>query len=135
MILVFRIIIVILGLIGFFTGANDLINGASVKGDFGDLGAVVNKPMLNFTIRFLGAIWAGFGALLILFSTDLKRYDVALIMALVIVIIGGIGRFISTQQFGIDPINKTTVYFILATELVVVPLMLSWYLIFIRTKI
>ncbi len=134
MVLVFRIIVVILGLIGLFSGANDLINGASVKGDFGDLGSDATKPMLNFTIRFLGAIWAGFGAMFILFSTNLKRYDVALIMALVIVIIGGIGRFISTQQFGIESINKTTVYFILATELVVVPLVLGWYLFFIRTK-
>lgn len=132
MILAFRIVVVILGLIGFFTGANDLLNGASVKGDFGDLGDMTNNPMLNFTIRFLGAIWSGFGALLILFSTDLKRYDIALIAALVFVIIGGIGRFISTQQFGIESTSKTTVYMILATELCIVPIVLIWYLVFIR---
>jgi len=132
MILTFRIIVVILGLIGFFTGANDLINGASVRGDFGNLKEMTREPMLNFTIRFLGAIWAGFGALLILFSTDLKRYDIALLMALAFVIIGGIGRFISTQQFGIESASKTTIYIILATELVIVPMVLLWYLIFIR---
>lgn len=135
MVLAFRIIVIILGLIGFFTGANDLINGASVKGDFGELGSEVTKPMLNFTIRFLGAIWAGFGALLILFSTDLKRYDIALLMALAFVIIGGIGRFISTQQFGIENASKTTVYIILATELVIVPVVMLWYILFIRKNL
>lgn len=132
--LAFRIIIGILGLIGLVTGINDLINGASVKGDFGNLGSMVNQPMLNYTIRFLGAIWAGFGALLILFSTDVKRYDIALIMALIFVIIGGIGRFMSLQQFGMEAVNKTTVYAILAVELCLVPVLLIWYLFFLRNN-
>lgn len=133
--LAFKIIVGILGLIGLFTGLNDLWNGASVQGDFGNLETMTQQPMLNFTIRFLGAIWAGFGALLILFATDVKRYDIALILALIFVIIGGIGRFVSTQQFGIIPTYKTTVYFILATELIIVPVLLIWYLFFLRPNL
>jgi hypothetical protein len=68
MILIFKIIVWICGIIAIVTGANDFWNGAFVKGDFGDLGEHVNGPMLNFTMRFLGAIWMGFGALLILFT-------------------------------------------------------------------
>ena len=130
--LVFRIIVAILGLIGLVTGINDFIEGASAKGDFGNLKEMTNTPMLNFTIRFLGAIWAGFGALLILFSTDLERYDIALIIALAFVIIGGIGRLISIKQFGVDSINKTTVYVILIIELIVVTVVLVWYLLRVR---
>ena len=130
--LIFRIIISILGTIGLVTGINDFIKGASVKGDFGNLKEMTSNPMLNFTIRFLGAIWAGFGALLILFTTDLQRYDVALILALFFVIIGGIGRFISVKQFGVDSVNKTTVYIILIIELIIVTAVLLWYLIGIR---
>jgi len=136
MILTFRIIVVILGLIGFFTGVNDFWNGANVPGDFGKhLGQTVKDPTLNFTLRFLGAIWAGFGALLILFSTDLKRYDIALILALVVVIVGGIGRFISTKQFGIEKGNEIMSYAIMGVELVIVPVLLIWYLVVIRKMI
>ena len=131
----FRIIIVILGLIAISTGFNDLWNGARVNGDFGDLGGMSNNPMLNFTLRFLGAVWAGFGALLILFATDLRRYDIALIVALIFVIIGGIGRVVSAQQYAIEAAHKASVYFILTTELLVVPILLLWYLILIRQNL
>ena len=133
MVLAFKIIVAILGLIGLFTGMNDFIRGAGEKGDFENLADTASKPMLNFTIRFLGAIWAGFGALLILFITDLKRYDIALIMALSFIIIGGIGRCISIKQFGVDNINKTAVYIILIVELIIVTAVLIWYLFSIRT--
>ena len=44
---VFRIIIPILGLLAISTGLNDLWKGASVKGDFEQLGLMTQKPMLN----------------------------------------------------------------------------------------
>lgn len=133
--LIFRIVIGILGLIAISTGINDLWNGANVRGDFGDLGEMTQNPMLNFTLRFLGAIWAGFGALLILFITDVKRYDIALIASLIIVIIGGIGRLASTLQFGIESAPKTTIYMILAIELGVVPILLLCYLLLLRPNL
>lgn len=132
--LAFRIIIGILGLVAILSGINDLWHGASVQGDFGDLGAMGKKPMLNFTLRFFSAIWTGFGALLILFATDVKRYDMALIFALVIIIIGGLGRLVSTLQFGIDETQKTVVCIILVVELCLVPALLIWYLFFLRNN-
>lgn len=132
--LLFRIIIGILGLIAISSGINDLWNGASVQGDFGNLGAMAQKPMLNFTLRFFGGIWTGFGVLLILFATDVKRYDIAIIVSLVIVIISGLGRLASTLQFGIDGNYRMVVYIIMAIELCVVPVLLIWYLFFLRNN-
>ncbi|KXX70925.1 DUF4345 family protein [Flammeovirga sp. SJP92] len=134
--LVFRLVVGLLGLIAITTGANDLWNGASVEGDFGKhLGDNVKDPTLNFTIRFLGAIWMGFGTFLILFITNLKRYDHALILAFSIIIIGGIGRFISTRQFGIEKGNEVMTYAILSVELLLVPTLLIWYLFSIRNSL
>jgi len=133
--LYFKIIVVILGLIAFFTGANDFWNGAAVQGDFGkNLGESVNDPTLNFTLRFLGAIWMGFGVLLILFVSDLERYKVAILISFGIIIIGGIGRLISIMKLGIEQGNQTIVYSILAVELLLVPILLGW-LVFSFNKI
>jgi len=125
--LIFRIIVGILGLIAITTGANDFWNGAAVKGDFGkNLGSLTDDPTLNFTLRFLGAIWMGFGVLLILFITDLDRYKTALLLSFAIVIIGGIGRLISVLKHGIEQGNEMTTYSIMAVELLLVPVLLGW---------
>lgn len=126
--LIFRIIVCILGLIGLFTGANDLWKGAAVKGDFGELGPMTDDPTLNFTLRFLGAIWMGFGGLLILFASNLERYKVALLVSFIIVIIGGLGRLFSVIRLGITKGNETMVYSILSVELLLVPVLLGWLL-------
>jgi hypothetical protein len=124
--IVFKVIVWICGIIAILTGANDFLNGASAKGDFGDLGKHVNGQMLNFTIRFLGAIWMGFGALLILFASNLKQYEIALMVAFCFVILGGIGRIISIAQHGVAKGQEMTVYGILGIELVLVPALLLW---------
>jgi len=77
--MIFKLIVGLLGLIAIISGANDFWNGAAVEGDFGkNLGGLQKDPTLNFTLRFLGAIWMGFGFLLFLFAYDLPRYKVAL---------------------------------------------------------
>lgn len=125
-IFVLQILIVVCGLIGFMTGANDWLRGASVKGDFGELGDYKNSPTLNFTIRFLGGIWMGFGALLMLFATDPDRYKPALILALVFVILAGLGRVASMVKLGFNAGSRATAYAILAVELVLIPILLVW---------
>jgi len=127
--MIFRIITGILGLIAITTGLNDFWKGAAVKGDFGkNLGELVNDPTLNFTLRFLGAIWMGFGILLILFVSDVQKYKTALLASFIIVIIGGIGRVISIIKHGIASGNETMSYSILAVELIIVPILLGWLL-------
>lgn len=131
--MIFKIIVWILGLIAITTGANDFWNGAAVQGDFGkNLGEQVNDPTLNFTLRFLGAIWMGFGILLILFATDLEKYRIPLLVSFDIVILGGIGRAISIYKHGIETGNETTAYAILSVELLLVPILLIWFLFFMK---
>jgi len=128
--MIFKIIVGLLGLIAILAGANDYFKGAAVEGDFGkNLRELKNDPTLNFTIRFLGAIWMGFGFLLMLFVSDLPRYKVALLLSFVIVIIGGTGRLISVFKQGIEQGNEVMSYSILAVELLLVPALLIWLLI------
>jgi len=125
--MVFRIIVGLLGLIAVLTGANDFLKGAAVEGDFGkNLGELVEDPTLNFTLRFLGAIWMGFGCLLLLFVSDLPRYKMALLISFVIVVVGGIGRLITIFKLGIEPGNEVMAYSILAVELLLVPTLIIW---------
>jgi len=126
---VFKAIVWVLGLIAISTGANDLWNGAKVQGDFGSLGESSSDPTLNFTIRFLGAIWMGFGALLILFASNLSAYGLPLIVTFLIVIVGGLGRVFSIYQYGIGEGKEIMSYSILGVELILVPALLIWFLV------
>ena len=126
---VFKVIVWVLGAIAILTGANDLLRGGSVEGDFGALGELAKDPTLNFTVRFQGAIWMGFGALLILFASNVAAYRVPLACALCIVIVGGLGRVASIVQLGRPAVEATTLYMILGIELVLVPALLVWHLV------
>lgn len=128
--MIFETIVWALGLIAVSTGANNLVRGASVKADFGNLGDAEKDPTLNFTIRFLGAIWTGFGILLVLFATNLHMYQVPLILCFCIIIVGGIGRMISVKQFGIAKGREMLSYAIVGVELILVPILLAWFLLF-----
>jgi len=122
----FKVIVCILGLIAIATGVNDFWRGAAVKGDFGELGVLVNDPTLNFTLRFLGGIWMGFGVLLIFFVTDLDRYKIALLISFGLVVIAGLGRVISIVKHGMTSGSEAMQYGILAVELLVVPALAIW---------
>jgi len=129
MTLVFQIIVCLSGLIAIFTGANDYWQGATLQGDFGDLKEHAQSSLPNFTIRFLGAIWMGFGVLLILFSTNLKQYELPLIVAFCFVILGGLGRLLTIYKLGMPEMSTSMVYFILGIELVLFPVLLIWLLV------
>ncbi len=122
----FKIIVCLLALIAIVTGANNLWNGASVQGDFGSLGELARDPILNFTIRFLGAIWMGFGVLLILFASNIDAYKTPIIFSFLIIIIGGVGRIASIYQFGVPEGREIISYAIIAIEVVLVPALLAW---------
>lgn len=126
--IVFKILVWACGLVLILAGGNDALRGAAVRGDFGELGELVNSPMLNFTIRFLGTALAGFGGMMILFSSDLSRYRAPLILAFVVVILGGLSRVASILQLGMPQGQETTVYAIAAVELILVPALLVWLL-------
>lgn len=125
---IFQTIVGLCGLIALTTGANDVWKGAAVKGDFGDLREHTHAPLLNFTLRFLGAIWMGFGALLIVFAIDPIRYFAPLLVAFIFVIIGGASRVLSLIKHGLPSDNKALVYQTLGVELVLIPALLIWLL-------
>ena len=125
---IFQKIVYILGAIAILTGANDFWQGAVVQASFGDLQGMETNPTLNFTVRFFAAIWAGFGVFLCMFAWDLKTYKLPLILAFVIVIMGGIGRIISMVQFGIAKGNEIPSYLITGLEVVLMPILLVWLL-------
>lgn len=124
----FQIIVYILGAIAILTGISDFWQEAVNQASFGDLQGMEKNPTLNFTVRFFAAIWAGFGVFLCLFAWDLKKYKLALILAFVIVMIGGIGRIMSMVQFGITEGNETHSYLITGLEVVLIPILLVWLL-------
>lgn len=125
--LVFKALVIICGIIALVTGANDLWRGASVKSAFGDLGDYENTPMLNFTIRYYSVIWMSFGAFMILFVLNLQKYDTALMLAFGFVILGGLGRVMSLIKTGMpEAQHVSTVYSILAVELLLIPSLLIW---------
>lgn len=55
------------------TGATDIIDGVRLFiGSGARLEAVAHDPVLNSEIRYLGAVWGGFGAILWWVSNDLQ---------------------------------------------------------------
>ena len=67
--------------------------GAALEEGYGD-------PLLNSQIRYLGAVWLGFGALLWHGLGDLPKHSAILRGALTIVFVGGLGRVAAVLQLG-----------------------------------
>lgn len=109
------------GALEFFQGVESqaLLGARLTPGGYAD-------PLLQSQFRFLAAVWFGFGVLLIVFASDVKRYAAPLRIALAIVVVGGCGRLISAVQFGLPDagLGKVVIAAALAAELVVVPLLL-----------
>lgn len=118
-----------LAVIALLTGAGDVIVGLSGQRL---IGAALEEgyadPLLNSQIRYLGAIWLGFGLLLWMCSRDVARHTGLIRGALWIVILGGVGRLISVVQFGLPaaPTGAAFVIGAIVIELVLMPLLLVW---------
>lgn len=127
MVIAFKVIVCLLGLVAIGTGFMDYWWGVPAQEALGaQLGEGFKDPALNNIFRFFAAIWMGFGVFLIFFTTDLARYRTALMLAFVIVIIGGIGRLMSVMEFGVTTGRETSVYVIIGLEVVIIPLLLVW---------
>ncbi len=89
-------------LLPFITGAADLLDGVALLKAAGSPldGETRTDPVLNSQVRFWGAIWFGYGILLWRTTSDLRK-DADLFKALcAILALSGIGRFVSTIQYG-----------------------------------
>lgn len=118
-----------LALIALVTGLVDVVVGAKGQSLIGVvLTDGFGDPVLNSQIRYLGAIWFGFGVLLWMCSNNLARYNTLLRGALWVVVLGGIGRTISLIQFGFPSSAAGCAFVVgaIAIELLAVPFMLFW---------
>jgi hypothetical protein len=107
------------------TGSLDIIAGTQVlTGGGAHLSPdVAADPVLNSQIKYLGAIWVGFGAALWWTTRDLRGRSVMLHILLGAVFLGGIGRLLSALQFGMGPPLLTA---FIVIELVGPVLVLVW---------
>lgn len=125
----FRWAVRALALIALLTGAGDVIVGLSGQQMIGAaLEEGYGDPLLNSQIRYLGAVWFGFGLLLWYCLGDLPRHATLLRGALLIVFLGGLGRVASVVQFGFPPseFGRSFVIGATAIEIVGMPLLLLW---------
>jgi hypothetical protein len=120
-----KIVAVTLSLIALLTGAMDVIVGVAGQANIG-VGPAASPPfdpVLDSQIRFLGAVWLGFGAIQLIALLDLQRYGTILQLCFGITVLGGLGRALSLAKVGL-PASDTGLVFVavaLAIELVLVP--------------
>ena len=95
----------------------DLLLGAKVPNEF------VRDPVLDSQNRFYGTCFALYGVLFILCSGDLDKYATVLRCTLWCFFAGGVARLVS---IGIHGMPSTTVVALLASEMLLPPLMLWW---------
>lgn len=125
----FRWTVRALALIAVLTGAGDVIVGLSGQQMIGAaLEEGYGDPLLNSQFRYLGAVWFGFGLLLWHCLSDLPRRAPLLRGALLIVVLGGLGRVASVLQFGFPPseLGRSFVIGATAIEIIGMPLLLLW---------
>ncbi|MBA4284927.1 MAG: hypothetical protein C0434_05285 [Xanthomonadaceae bacterium] len=125
----FRAVIRALALLALLTGSIDVLLGLAAQQTIGAaLEEGYGDPLLNSQIRYLGAIWFGFGALLWHCLGDLSKQVAILRGALLIVFLGGLGRVASVVQFGFpaSTVGHGFVVFAIAVEIVAMPLLLLW---------
>jgi Domain of unknown function (DUF4345) len=123
---VLTLVVRILCIIPFATGAVDLLLGANALNTVGVQlsDEALTEPSLNSQLRFFAAIWLGFGFMVWHATSDLTKHAAWFRLMCFALILSGVGRLISLIQFGIPAAP-----FVVATiiELVVIPLVLLWH--------
>ncbi len=111
--------IILIGLLHLFLGpqADVLLGAASVALDSAD-------PVIDSQNRFYGVIFAGFGAMLILCATDLRKYQTLFDIFCLFFWLGGAARFVSYWATGLPTI---TVIGLTVIEILGTPLLYFWY--------
>lgn len=120
-----KIVAVTLSLIALLTGAMDVIVGVAGQANIG-VGPAASPPfdpVLDSQIRFLGAVWLGFGAIQLIALLELQRYGTILQLCFGITVLGGLGRALSLAIVGhpTSGIGSVFLAIAIAIELVLVP--------------
>lgn len=121
-VLVIRLLAPITILAGFshvVLGLNaDVLLGANAPAE------LRSDPVLDSQNRFYGTIFMGYGVLLFLCATDLRKYALLFRILGGFIFLGGIARLISAALHGLP---APPVVGLIVIELVVVPLLLWWH--------
>jgi len=122
----FKLVLVILGFIPLATGLLDLLVGVEALQwiDPSIPTEAIWQPTLGSQIRFAGAIWFGYAALLALALSDLQRYATLLRLLFAIIFVSGIGRLLAQIQLG-DP--AVPFVWAMLLEIIGMPILLWWH--------
>jgi hypothetical protein len=85
---------------------------------------VVADPVLDSQNRFYGVSFIGYGALLLLCATDIRKYSAVLRIVGAFVFLGGLARVLVIYLRGLPSVPVLGLTII---ELVGVPLLLGWH--------
>ena len=126
----FKIVVGVLASIPVITGLGDALIGLEMQRGIGARPpeAAFVDPLLQSQIRFLGAVWFGFGVLMFVFLRDLARYGGLLKIALATIFFGGIGRILAILTVGMpEPaVGQAFVIVVTLIEIVGMPLLYAW---------
>lgn len=120
-----KIVTALLSLIALLTGAMDVIVGIAGQANVG-AGLAASPPIdavLDSQVRFLGAIWLGFGSIMLICLRDIHRDGPIIQTCFGVLVLGGFGRVASLVIHG-APANMTGSIFVgvaLMIELFLVP--------------
>ena len=123
-----RILLIVLGVLNILIGINVGFGGILTLGLQGQIKffEIINEH--NFLvqdshIRFFGGLFGGIGMFLILASTNLRKYQMALNLVFFAIFIGGLARFTMLRT---DIIFGREIVGSLFVELVMMPILYIW---------
>lgn len=109
-----------MALFAIATGTMDLCLGAGALGLSADTAITGPMAVMDSQLRFLGAVWAGYGATLWWSSNDMKARRGLLGILGLVMVAGGLGRVLSYFQHGF---GASWIVAALAVELIGPPAM------------
>jgi hypothetical protein len=110
---------VLVGLLHLALGPGaDMLLGAHIPPQ------VVADPVLDSQNRFYGVSFSGYGALLLLCATDIRKYGTVLRIVGAFIFLGGLARVLVINLRGLPSV---LVIGLTAIELLGVPLLLWWH--------
>ncbi len=125
---ILRIFLILAGLTIIFTGINISLGGILTLGLQGtaDFLTVTNPQRFlaqDSHIRFLGGVWFSIGALFVIGSFNMFKFETALKFSFMAVFIGGIARF---SQMNLGVTLGPDILASLIAELVGMPVLFFW---------
>lgn len=119
---VLRVVAAIITLVGLshviWGPGADVLLGAELSS------AALSDPVLDSQNRFYGTTFIGYGGLLFLCATDVRKYATVFSLVIGFIFLGGVARLVSAVQVGLPP---PLVIGLIASELIGIPVVVWWH--------